>query len=296
MELRFFDAHTHVQFPAFDRDRDAVMERALEASVGVVNAGSTTATSARAVEIADTYQNAWATVGIHPGHAGPAFHDVDEMGLGGDEEAKRVAAEGEAFDATLFARLAMNPKVVGVGECGLDYFRLAGDIEKVKEKQRELFLMHVRFAHEVRKPLVIHCRPGPTAAGGEAMIDLIAVLSENRSLLNLQNAGFVHFFTGSVDNARALLDLGFSFTFGGVVTYPKRPGKPDYDDVIRFVPADRILSETDAPDVAPVPYRGKRSEPVYVVEVVKRLAEVRGVPLEEFTKQLRVNVGRVFGI
>jgi TatD DNase family protein len=288
MPLRYFDAHTHVQFPAFDADRDAVMARALNASVGVINAGSTTSTSARAVEFANTYPNAWATIGIHPGHAGPAFHDADELGLGESDEAKRVAAEGEVFDVGRFTELASDPKVVGIGECGLDYYRLEGDVETMKEKQKKLFLMHIVFAHEVKKPLVIHCR--------EAMADLIALLHESRSLLGPQSAGIVHFFTGSVDDARELLELGFSFTFGGVVTYPRKPGKPNYDEVVRFLPADRVLSETDAPDVAPVPYRGKRSEPAFVVEVVKKLAEIRGESVDMMAAQLLANVSRIFGI
>lgn len=287
MSLRYFDAHTHVQFPTFDADRDAVMGRAREAGVGVINAGSTTETSERAVAVANAYPNTWATIGIHPGHAGPAFHDADELGLGESEEAKRVAAEGEAFNKDIFARLAADLKVVGIGECGLDYYRLEGDVETMKERQKELFLSHIAFAKEVKKPLVIHCR--------EAMGDLIRLLVDNKEQLNDQ-PGVMHFFSGTVDDARALLDLGFSFTFGGAVTYPERVGRPAYSEVVRFLPSDRFLSETDAPYVSPVPYRGKRNEPAYVIEVVKKLAEIRNEPVDVVGAQLLANVSRVFSI
>jgi TatD DNase family protein len=106
----------------------------------------------------------------------------------------------------------------------------------------------------------------------------------------------MHFFSGTVDDARKLLDLGFSFTFGGAVTYPERPGKPTYSEVVRFLPIDRILSETDAPYVSPVPHRGKRNEPAFVVEVVKKLAEIRGESVDAMAMQLLANVRRVFSI
>ncbi|MEK7513002.1 MAG: TatD family hydrolase [Patescibacteria group bacterium] len=296
MPLYFIDAHAHVQFPAYNADRAAVLARARAAGVAVVNAGTTFKTSADAVVLARAHARVYATVGIHPGHAGAAFHDPNELGLGDDPEARRIAAEGERFDAAAFRKLAADSKVVGVGECGLDYFRIENGEPGIKEKQKELFIAQVRFAHEIGKPLVIHCRPDPTAASGDVIADLTQLLVANDSLLNRNNPGIMHFFSGTVEEARRLLDLGFSFTFGGAVTLPHRAGKPDYADLVRSLPLDRILSETDAPYVAPLAHRGKRSEPAYVIEVVEKIAEIKNMPTEEIAERIRANACRVFGI
>jgi len=137
------------------------------------------------------------------------------------------------------------------------------------------------LAHEVGKPLMIHCRA--------AFPDLIEMLAARRAQL-LPEAGVIHFFTGTPEDAASLLDLGFSFTFGGVVTFTR-----DYDEVVRLLPLGRILSETDAPYVAPEPYRGKRNEPLYVLEVVKKLASLKGVSTEAMKESIWQTAGRVFG-
>ncbi len=142
--------------------------------------------------------------------------------------------------------------------------------------------MQIELAREVQKPLMIHCR--------DAFKDLIDVLVAC-PVSHVSNPGIIHFFTGTPDDARKLLDLGFSFTFGGVITFAR-----DYDEAIKFIPLDRILSETDAPYVAPVPYRGKRNEPAYVVEVVKKLAELKGILVEEMAGHIFQNAQRIFQI
>lgn len=303
--VRFVDAHTHVQFPAYDKDRAAVVARAREAGVAMVVAGTARETSEQAVAFAEATPDCYAAVGVHPSHArlpagmaAGSFLDVGELGSSG--EARRLAREGEQFDEVFYRKLAEHPKVVAIGECGLDYNRFPEDAEPIRSAQRDLFLAQVRLAFEVGKPLMIHCRPNSTIALGEAMPDLIQLLVTNYSLLNHDNPGVMHFFTGTPDEARALAELGFSFTFGGAVTFPPKADSPlaaaPYADVIRSLSADRILSETDAPYVAPEPYRGKRNEPAYVVEVAKKLAEIRGADPEQFRVQLLKNAERVFGI
>lgn len=279
--IRYIDAHTHAQFPAFDADRAAVIERARAAGVAIVNVGTTRETSEAAIAFAEGNPNAYAVVGVHPSHATGGFLDVGE--LGASDEAKRLAKEGERFDEDLYRRLALHPKVVAIGECGLDYYRLPEEGEPIKVAQRDLLLAQIKLAFEVGKPLMIHCR--------EAMSDLIELLTNNSKFLTIDNPGIIHFFTGTIEEARSLAALGFSFTFGGVVTFAR-----EYDEVIRFLPPDRILSETDAPYVAPAPYRGKRNEPAYVVEVAKKLAEIQGADQEVFRVQLLKNAERVFGI
>ncbi|MBI2278711.1 MAG: TatD family hydrolase [Candidatus Brennerbacteria bacterium] len=273
MNFEYFDAHTHAQFSAYDEDREAVLARAREAGVRMVNVGTARKTSEAAAVLARAYPDlCYAAVGIHPSHASASeYADPDEQAAGGEE----------IFDAEFYGKLAEESSVVAVGECGLDYFRV-GD-EATKEKQRALFMEHVKFAKEIRKPLMIHCR--------SAFPDLLKLLTTNYSLLPRENPGIIHFFTGTAEEAGDLLALGFSFTFGGVITFT-----PDYDAIIRSIPLNRILSETDAPYVTPAPYRGKRNEPAYVVEVVKKLAELKDVPVGKIAAQIRENITRVFHI
>jgi TatD DNase family protein len=300
----YFDAHTHAHFAAFEDDSAEVIQRALDAGVWMVNVGTQKDTSRRAVEIARGYkEGVYAAVGIHPVHTSKSYHDVQELGLamdspfgkGGGESASRgisgFTSREEEFVRDYYLELACDPKVVAIGECGLDYYRsprtdadaTQTDAEAIKEKQRTVFAKHIELAREVGKPLMIHCRA--------AFPDLIKLLKAYPLKLNAQAPGIIHFFSGSLDDAKALLAMGFAFTFGGVVTFSR-----DYDEVIKMLPMDRILSETDAPYVAPAPYRGKRNEPAYVVEVVKKLAELKGVPVEEMAKVTFENAKRIFRI
>lgn len=279
MHFKYFDAHTHIHFPAYEKDRDEVISHAIEQEVGMVTVGTTLKTSVEAVEVAKSFLNIWAVVGVHPVHASEAFHDADEMGRAAHGEMKHPA---ETFDRAAFHKLAEEPRVVAIGECGLDYFRLEGDGKKEKEEQRNLFIEQIRFAHAVKKPLMIHCR--------SAFPDLLVILKEEKKYL-ATNAGIIHFFSGTLPEAEQLLELGFSFTFGGVLTFTS-----DYDAVVRSIPIDRILSETDAPYVSPAPYRGKRNQPAYVVHVAKRLAELKAIPEEEMAGQILANAERIFSI
>lgn len=275
-KLKLFDAHTHVQFRAFDLDYKEVVGRALQMGVGMVNVGTQKDTSARAVEIAHEYENenVFAVVGLHPIHTSKSFHDAQE--LGGGEAAKAFTGRGEEFDYGYYKKLAGDPKVVAIGECGLDYFR--DKTQETRDKQREGFIAQIELAAELTKPLMIHCRA--------AFPDLIEILEAKRARLH---GGITHFFSGSAEDARKLLEFGFYFTFGGVITFAR-----DYDGIIKMIPLDRILSETDAPYVAPAPYRGKRNEPAYVVEVVKKLAEIKNVSLEKTAEQIWQNAKNAF--
>jgi len=288
--MRYFDAHTHATFAAFDKDSKEVIARALAAGVWMVNVGTQKDTSKRAVEVAHTYkEGVYAAVGIHPVHTSKSFHDAQE--LGGGEAAKAFTSRGEEFDLGYYLELAHDPKVVAIGECGLDYYRsprtdadvTRTDAEEMKKNQEEVFIKHIELAHEVGKPLMIHCR--------SAFPGLIDILKAYRLKLKADEPGIVHFFSGTLDDAKKLLDMGFVFTFGGVITFAR-----DYDAVIKTLPMDRILSETDAPYVSPAPYRGKRNEPAYVVEVVKKLAELKGVSLEEMAKITFENACRIFSL
>ncbi len=338
---QFFDAHTHTHFAAYKDDYRDVIRRALDAGVGLVNVGTQQDTSRRAVEVAHEFANepVYAAIGLHPIHTAKSYHDESE--LGGGETAKAFTSRGEEFDYEYYKQLALDPKTVAIGECGLDYYHREGAEAEMKRRQKEALLEQMKLSGDVKKPLMVHCR--------DAFKDLIDTLTTNYRLLNADNPGIIHFFTGTKDDARKLLDLGFSFTFGGTVTYPPkarihpdnafrreiplgsgeerndeavlgkqiqqgemttpqpnrgdRSGKdiggmdsmmPDYRALVEYLPLDRILSETDAPYVAPVPHRGKRNEPVYVVETVKKLAEIKGIPLDEMADAIWKNALCVF--
>jgi len=289
MQPYFLDAHTHVQFSGFDADRDAVIQRALDAGVRkMIVIGTQKDTSRAAVALAEKYpDNVRAVIGLHPVHTSRSFHDAQE--LGGGDAAQAFTSRGEVFDVDYYRALALDPTTVAIGECGLDYFHFNDDEprEVQIEKQKAAFLAQIQLAKDVKKPLMIHCR--------DAFADLIEFVRPHARELA---PGVVHFFTGTPDDARRLLDMGFSFTFGGAITFPPRKGKTqgDYDEVIKLIPIDRIMSETDAPYVAPAPFRGKRNEPAYVVHVVARLAELKGVSTEEMKAQIEENARRVFGI
>lgn len=285
-EPHFFDAHTHVQFSGFNDDRDAVIQRALEADVWMINVGTQKDTSRAAVELAEQYPDGmYAAVGLHPVHTSHSFHDTQE--LGGGESATAFTSRGEVFDAEYYRALALNSKTVAIGECGLDYFHFNDDEPRGAQvaRQKDAFLAQIQLAEEIKKPLMIHCR--------NAFDDLIEFI---RPHVHQLAPGVIHFFTGTPENARVLLDLGFSFTFGGAITFPPRKGKTqgDYDEAIALIPIDRILSETDAPYVAPAQFRGKRNEPAYVVHAVARLAELKHVSVDEMKAQIWENAKRIF--
>lgn len=280
--MKFFDSHTHLQFAAYDIDREEALRRALDAGVGMINVGTQKETSRAAVDLANQYANnpIYATVGLHPIHtASSDYHDSMEL--------QQKTSEG-GFDYDFYKKLALMPKVIGIGECGLDYFRImkTQEHENIKTKQRTVFLQHIRLAKEVGKPLMIHCRPSQGL--DDAYEDLYNILKLEAN--NIAGA-VIHFFVGSPETAKKFLDLGFYFTFGGVITFTR-----DYDETIKLIPLEKILLETDAPYVTPAPHRGKRNEPAYVVEIYKKMAELKDIPLEELTEKILENNKRVFNI
>lgn len=280
---RLFDAHTHLQFAAFNEDKDAVIARTLEKEVWMVNVGTQRDTSRSAVELAEKYpEGVYAAVGLHPIHAHESYHDPNELGGEGG-----FTSRGEQFNYEYYKKLALHPKVVAIGECGFDYYRIQGNEVLVKTKQSEVFENHIQLASEVQKPLMIHTRP---LQNDDAYHDVVKTLVASGVGLK-EGAGIIHFFVGSREIAQKFLDLGFSFTFGGVITFAR-----DYDEVIKYIPLERILTETDAPYVTPNAYRGKRNEPLYVEEVIKKIAEIKHMPFEEVAARTVENARRVFKV
>lgn len=275
--MNYYDCHTHVNFVAFKDDADATIKRAQEVGVGMILVGTQYDTSADGVRVAEAHHDVYAAIGLHPIHSTKSYHDEKELGEGG----KEFTSRGEVFDMEKYVALGQSPKVVAIGECGLDYYRLE---DGTKKKQEEVFIQQIELANRLNKPLMLHIRSSQGAQ--DAYDDAHALVKAHARV-----SGDVHFFAGNWETAKKWLDIGFTLSFTGVLTFAR-----DYDEVIRNAPLHMLLSETDAPYVSPKPYRGKRNEPAYVVEVVKAIAEIRGEPLEKVRVGLAQNARRVFGL
>jgi TatD DNase family protein len=247
------DSHCHLDDAKFDEDREAAIGRARAAGVErmlAIGTGNGPPDLEAAVRLADRYDFMYATVGVHP-------HDV-------------AKATEETF--ARLRELAAHPKVLAIGEVGLDYHY---DFSP-RPVQREVFARQLALAAEVRKPIVIHTR--------EAWDDTLG------QVVDLPYSGIMHCFTGDAAQARQALDRGFYLSFGGVLTFPKADA---LREAARIVPDDRLLVETDCPYLAPVPHRGKRNEPAFLVETVRRLADVRGRAAEEIAELTTRNFHRL---
>jgi len=287
MPPKYIDIHTHVNFKAFDADREEVIQRAFDNNTWIINVGTQVDTSRSAVELAHKYnEGVYAIIGLHPIHTDASFHDEQELG----EEGKGFTSRGEEFNKDSYRELLKDPKVVALGECGLDYYHL--DVDSI-EKQKRAFVGQIELANEIGKPLMLHIRNNPKDKNHNAYKDSLDLLKQHLDSKSMPagRRGDVHFFAGSLEEAKGFLDFGFTLSFTGVITFTH-----DYDEVIKNTPLDMIMSETDAPYVAPVPYRGKRNEPVYVKEIVKKIAEIKNLSEEEVASAIMANAKRLFKI
>lgn len=277
---RLIDSHCHLHFPAYAEDREAVLSRLKEKETWAVTVGTTLGTSKGAVEFAESHDGVWATVGYHPEHFSSAYHDEAEGDAGtySIEGVKKIAASSK--------------KVVAIGETGLDFYRIdeGRDRNEAIKQQEKGFREHLAVARELNLPVVIHCR--------EALTRLAEIVADEQKN-GWDVKGVVHCYTGTWTEAQPLLELGLHLSFTGVITFPPRKS----DDpalhvhrVIEEMPFDRILIETDAPWLTPVPYRGKRNEPIYVEYVAQMIAELRGLSFDEVARQTTENAQRLFGI
>ena len=265
--MKIIDTHSHFNLKQFDADRNSAILRMNDVNVGTVCIGVDYFSSAFAIEIAKGTTNIWACVGQHPTEWESSW-------------------DNQVINKEVFEKLAREERVVAIGECGLDYFREAE--REHKKEQVVLFRAQIELAIKTDLPLMLHVRPMQGTM--DAYEDVLRILSEYKiSHPNL--IGTAHFFVGNIDIAQQFLDLGFYISFSGVITI-----FPEYEDVVKFVPIDRILPETDAPFASPLQYRGKRNEPSYVSEVVKKIAIIQGLPLESVEKQLLENAKTLFKI
>lgn len=252
----FVDSHCHINFSDFADDGDAVVERMRAANVTHAMCISVTLPEwPSVVALSDRHANIYATAGVHPD-----YENIEEPSV-----------------ADLLTR-AQHPKVQAIGETGLDYYRLQGDLEW----QRQRFRTHIRAARECGKPLVIHTR--------SASEDTLAIMREERAD---EVGGVMHCFTETWDVASAAMDLGFHISFSGIVSFKSAK---DLRDVAQRVPLERMLIETDSPYLAPVPYRGKRNEPSFVPHVAASIAAVRDIEVETVGRATSQNFFSLFRV
>jgi TatD DNase family protein len=258
----YIDTHAHLDFKEFNADREEVIKRAFTGGVKkIVNIGCNLEQSRAAVELANQYENVFASVGVYP-------HDAKKYELG-------------IINQELW-KLAQNDRVVAIGECGLDYYRLKQENEK--EGQKEFFKVHIEIAQKLNLPLIIHCR--------DAFADLLKILRNSKFKILDSRSGVAHCFSGSRRYAFEFLKLGFLISFTGSITY----AKPDAEilKVVKEVPLDKIMVETDSPYLAPVPHRGKRNEPLYVKYIAQRIAKTKEISLSEVEKATTKNAKNLF--
>jgi len=263
---KYFDIHSHVTFKDYDQDLPEVLSRMEEEGVWTITVGVNKETSEEAVRFGEGKEGFFATIGLHPNDA-----------------------PHETFSDTEYRELVVHPKVVGIGECGLDYFRLVSDIEIEKKRQRREFEKQMEFAIKYDKPLMIHGRPSKGTV--DTYLDMLAMFESRHKEVGEKLRGNIHFFVGNVDVARRFYDIGFTTSFTGVLTFAR-----EYDEVIRFAPLGMLLTETDAPYAAPNPFRGRRNEPAFVKYVVGAIASIRGIKEEEAREATVQNALRLFGI
>lgn len=300
---KFFDIHSHINFNAFKKDGNEVIKRTLNENVWTILVGSQYDTSKRAVEYAEKYNEGiyphtkdfdvgvYAAIGLHP------FHLIEQEIHANDWELEIETAKNtevsplyfktrpEKFNEKKYLELAKSPKVVAIGECGLDYYHIPQNNnlteKKVKKLQIEAFEQQIKLALKLNLPIMIHCR--------EAHNETIEILKKYKSRAEDKLKGNIHFFTGNYEQAKKYFDLDFSISFTGVITFTRY-----YDEIIKKSPLERIMIETDSPYVAPVPHRGKRNEPTYVKEVCHRIAEIKNISFEEVAETTTKNAIEMF--
>ncbi len=254
----FIDSHCHINFPEFSERLPALFAKMAENQVSHALCVSVELDKFPEIRaMAETYPQVYASVGVHPDYEETAEPTVEQL-----------------------VELSQHPKVIAIGETGLDYFRLKGDLEW----QRERFRIHIRASRASAKPLIIHTRA--------ASEDTLRILEEEKASVHAGGvAGVMHCFTESLPVAKAAMDMGFYISFSGIVTFKNAK---DLQEVARHVPLERMLIETDSPYLAPVPMRGKTNEPGFVKHVAEYLADLKGVSIDELARITSANFRTLF--
>ena len=264
------DVHCHLNFRAFANDYDEVIKQSINDGVKIIiNTGTSIESSRRAVELADKYPNLYAIVGIHPHHA-------DKVESGWDMEIEKIAKSSN--------------KVVAIGEIGLDYYSYASNGIVDPKLQRHVFERQIEIAHKLKLPLQIHNR--------QAGNDILEIINSHRSIVNNDPPGMLHCMSGNVEFLRKVISLGFYVGFDGNITYSgiAKGETTPLSELVGQTPIERIVTETDAPYLAPLPHRGGRNLPSYVILVARSIAKIKGISVEEVEAATTQNAEKIFSI
>ena len=262
------DVHCHLNLKGFEKDTDEVIKRAIASGVEkIINVGTSLESSKRAVELASKYNYLYAIVGIHPHHA-------DKLKTGWEKELETIAK---------------NQKVLAIGEIGLDYYSYKSNGIVDPKIQKEVFLSQIKLANNLGLPLQIH-----NLQAGE---DVVRILKENKELL-LKTPGMFHCFAGSREVLKSALQMGFYIGFDGNITYDgiAKGENIELSTLCQLTPLDRIVAETDAPFLTPIPHRGSRNEPSYVIITGRKIAQIKAISFDEVNKITTENANKIFSI
>ena len=272
------DTHAHLNFNGYKGDFEEVIKRTLDNNVWVINVGSQYETSKKAVEIAEKYpEGIFAAIGLHPIHL-----ETGLVKIKNDEEEVEVNTKEEVFDYEKYKELARSPKVVAIGEIGLDYYyrpKTKRKLELFKEKQKKALLKQLELAKELNLPVIFHCRM--------AHQDLLKVLK-------LKIDGVIHCFTGSWEEAQEYLEMGFYLGFNGIIF--KSIEGIDFKENIKKTPLDKILIETDCPYLAPPPFLNQRNEPLFVKYIAEKIAKIKDLGYEKISEITTENAKKLFNL
>jgi TatD DNase family protein len=285
LTMKYIDTHAHLNLSAFKDDVDAVAKHCAETEVAVINVGTKERTSQRAVELARQYEHCYAIIGLHPIQTAPADHDGEEL----HEGSTPFKSQGEEVNKDYYLELAQQPKVVGIGECGFDYYHTLPDSYEIQEKA---FITQIEVANEMNLPLMIHTRgpqPGKASPTGRSVYEDVYETLKQYACVPFN----VHFYAGTLAEAEKFFELGGTISFTGVITFKNAT---EYHDVIKNVPLEKIHAETDCPYVAPVPHRGKRAEPWMVQEVYQKIAEIKGLDVALVRERLLHNARSFYNL
>ncbi len=299
--MKFIDTHTHINLRAFKDDAIETIQRSLDVGVAVVNVGTQIDTSRQAVNLLDKFsEDVYAVIGLHPSHT--YAHDFE------DEEEVKHKTQEEHFDTQLYRNIVENAgsnanRIVGIGECGLDYYRLPADrdLEEIKSLQRAAFNDQISLALELDKALCVHCRPSDGTM--DAYEDLVGIIKQIKNPENTGTPGVwldgsklrfeVHCYTGDAPTALKFVELGGYIGLNGIITFDRTDRSKE---VVQALSLDTIILETDAPYLTPKSMRGKRNEPSYLPEVAEKIAEWKGVSVEEVAVATTNNAKKLFNL
>ncbi len=276
------DTHCHLNFKDYKDDYKKVLERSLEDNTWLVNVGTQIDTSKKAIEIAESYpEGVYAIIGLHPIHVHSQQVEESEQDLD-------FRSRGESFDIESYRNLAKSDKVVGIGEMGIDYFHIPDGVDKdqVKQEQKQVFYQGLELARELDLPVIVHTRPSRGTV--DAYDDVLEVIKASN-----YTKCVIHCFGGTLEQAKAFIDIGCLISVTGIVTFKNAS---ELHQVVKEIPLEKIMIETDAPYLTPEPYRGKRNEPMFVKYVAEKIAELRGLDIIEVSNITTATARKFFNI